>query len=204
MKYAGGTFDIMARANPLFMKGLPWPTRLHYASTFWSYLSVFWMPILLLSPAISLLTGWSPVQAYSLEFFQHLVPFLVAHEVAVLFASKGHDINLGRSMNIGLLPMHIRAAWNVIRGRKPTFVPTPKIPLGRDGQSHLLPHFVVLALFSIAALVGVTQHQRAIDGYSTAFLATNLLWLSWNFSMVWRTARILFWTDPSLSIQSRG
>ena len=204
MKYAGGTFDIMARANPLFMKGLPWPTRLHYASTFWSYLSVFWMPILLLSPAISLLTGWSPVQAYSLEFFQHLVPFLVAHEVAVLFASKGHDINLGRSMNIGLLPMHIRAAWNVIRGRKPTFVPTPKIPLGRDGQSHLLPHFVVLALFSIAALVGVTQHQRAIDGYSTAFLATNLLWLSWNFSMVWRTARILFWTDPSLPIQSRG
>lgn len=204
MKYAGGTFDIMARANPMLMKGMPWQTKLHYLSTFWSYLSVLWLPILLLSPAVSLLTGWSPVKAYSLEFFQHLVPFLVAHEVAVLFASKGYDVNLGRSMSIGLLPMHLKAAWNVLRGRKPTFVPTPKIPLGKDGQNHLIPHLAVLAIFCFAAGVGITQHQRDIDGYSTAFIATNLLWLLWNTTMVWRTARILFWNDPAIVSNTTG
>jgi len=204
MKYAGGTFDIMLNANPVLMKGIPWRTKLHYLSTFWSYLSVFWLPVLLLSPAMSLLTGWSPIKAYSLEFFQHLVPFLVAHEVAVLFASKGHNINLGRSMNIGLLPIHLRAAWNVIRGRKPTFVPTPKIPLGKEGQNHLLPHYLLLILFAAAAIVGIWQFQQNTTGYSTAFLATNLLWLLWNTTMIWRTARILFWNEPSPQMPQTG
>lgn len=193
MKYAGGTYDIMARANPIFMKNVNWRTKLHYLSTFWSYLSVFWIPILLLSPAISLLTGWSPVQAYSLQFFLHLVPFLVFHEIAVMITSKGHDVNLGRSMMVGLLPMHFKAGWNVIRGRKPTFVPTPKIPVGNDGQSHLLPHFMLLFFFAFSACIGLFQHQNSVDGYSTAFLTTNLLWLSWNFAIVWRTAKILLW-----------
>lgn len=197
MKYAGGTYDIMTRANPLWMRGVPWRTKLHYASTFWSYLSVLWVPILLLSPAVSLLTGWSPVKAYSLEFFQHLVPFLIAHEIAVMCASKGRDINLGRSMMIGLLPMHLKAGWNILRGRKPNFIPTPKIPAAKEGAHLLYPHLSLLVVFGIAAVFGLIQSQRNIEGYSTAFVATNLLWLAWNTSLVWRTARIFFWKDRS-------
>lgn len=197
MKYAGGTFDIMRSANPVFMRGMPWKARLHYLSTFWSYISVLWLPILLLSPAISLLTGWSPVKAYSLEFFRHLLPFLIIHEIAVSLASKGHDINLGRSMNIGLLPMHLKAGWNVLRGRKPTFVPTPKIPLRDDGAHLLIPHIATLVLFAVAALIGIYQHNNEVDGYSTAFVTTNMLWLLWNTSILLRTVKILFWRDPS-------
>ena len=195
MKYAGGTFDIIVSANPVFMRGMPWKARLHYLSTFWSYVSVLWLPVLLLSPAISLLTGWSPVKAYSLEFFRHLLPFLIVHEIAVSVASKGHDINLGRSMNIGLLPMHLKAGWNVLRGRKPTFVPTPKIPLNDDGAYLLLPHLALLLVFAVAAGTGIYQHTQNVDGFSTAFVTTNLLWLIWNTAILLRTVKILFWRE---------
>ncbi len=47
LKYAGGTLDIMLRDNPLFRWGMPWRIKLHYAATFWSYLSVLWAPLML-------------------------------------------------------------------------------------------------------------------------------------------------------------
>lgn len=197
MKYAGGTYDIFRCSNPLLMRSIPWSVRLHYLSTFWSYLSVLWLPVLLLSPAVSLLTGWSPVNAYSLEFFQHLLPFLLAHELAVSIAAKGHDINLGRSMNIGLVPLHIKAAWNVICGRKPTFLPTPKIPLQNTGGHLLMPHVVTLCFFVVAAVVGTYRLFTNDPNFSTAFVATNMLWLCWNVAVLWRTLRILFWRDRS-------
>ena len=204
MKYAGGTFDIMCRFNPLLMKGVPTAIKLHYASTFWSYISILWLPILLFAPAISLITGWSPVRAYSLEFFQHLVPFLIAHEVAVLQTSKGYNVNLGRTMNIGLMPLHMKAAWNILRGRKPNFVPTPKIPIGRSGVHHLYPQFAILAVLAVAAIIGMHNLSTGAAGFTTAFVATNFLWLLWNFSIVWRTAKIAFWRDRSFHLTRRS
>ncbi|NRB04369.1 MAG: glycosyltransferase [Rhodobacteraceae bacterium] len=44
LKYAGGTFDIMLRHNPLFSSGLNWRTKLHYAATFYSYLTFLIFP----------------------------------------------------------------------------------------------------------------------------------------------------------------
>ncbi|MEM6618774.1 MAG: cellulose synthase catalytic subunit, partial [Pseudomonadota bacterium] len=77
LKYAGGTFDIMIHANPIWRRGMPWRTKLHYAATFWSYLACLWAPIMLVAPVLSLMTGMAPVHAYSLEFFAHFLPAIL-------------------------------------------------------------------------------------------------------------------------------
>ena len=127
-KYSGGTFDIMLRANPVFEKGMPWRVKLHYLATFWSYAAVFWFPILLLAPAFSLMTGHAPIDAYTLTFFAHLLPVLICNELALAVGTKGYDTYSGRCLAMGTLQIQLKALFQVARGRRPRFKPTPKRP----------------------------------------------------------------------------
>ena len=64
-KYAGGSLDILFNDNPLFRKGLSFPQKVMYATTFYSYLAPLWNVIFLVAPIIYLFSGVSPVSAYS-------------------------------------------------------------------------------------------------------------------------------------------
>lgn len=68
LKYAGGTIDLMLHANPLWNRHMPWRAKLHYAATFWSYLSSIALLVLLFAPIVTLFTGLTPVSAYSTPF----------------------------------------------------------------------------------------------------------------------------------------
>ena len=121
LKYAGGTFDIMMRGSPLIKTGMPWRTKLHYAATFWSYLSIVWLPIMLFAPALSMVTGWAPVKAYSYDFFAHIIPVLVIGELALITSCKGYNINFGRAMMVGSLPIQVRAFFQVLAAERTVF-----------------------------------------------------------------------------------
>ncbi len=193
LKYAGGTFDIALRDNPLFRRGLTWRCKLHYGATFWSYLSLFWAPILLLAPVVSLLTGVAPVRAYSIEFFRHFLPAVLASELAILVACKGHALGGGRALGIAALPIHVRALYCCLRGRKPSFAPTPKLPVGGGGFRHVMPHAALLAAMAGAALWGIWQTQSGAEGHSVSLLWLNLFWLGVNMLLVGRICAAAFW-----------
>lgn len=189
LKYAGGTFDIMLRDNPLVRRGMSWRTKLHYASTFWSYLTALWMPVLLMAPAFSLVTGMAPVKAYSADFFLHFLPMILLGEMAMLATSKGHSIGTGRMLAIATLHIQLRALWLVLRGRRPTFTPTPKTPLIGGALRCILPNIVVLVVLVMSGLIGVVLTLTGAPDHSTSLLMVNLFWLSWNIFLV---ARITF------------
>lgn len=88
-KYAGGSLDILVNDNPLFRRGLTFSQRMMYATTFFSYLAPIWNLIFLLAPIVYLFSGISPVSAYSADFFWHLIPFLVALELAMMVGTWG-------------------------------------------------------------------------------------------------------------------
>ncbi len=188
LKYAGGTFDIMLNANPIWRRGMPWATKLHYLATFWSYLGALWLPVLFLAPVISLVTGLAPVKTYSLEFFMHLLPLLVINELAMNIGCKGHDIHAGRMLSLGTLAIQWRALGQVLRGEKPHFPPTPKTPVLSGSLRHALPNLGLLALMAGAALWGMVQYQRGTEGYDLAFLVVNLFWMGWGALAVLRVA----------------
>lgn len=196
LKYAGGTFDIMLRDNPIFKKGMPWRIKLHYGATFWSYLSALWAPVLLLAPALSLLTGISPVKSYSMEFFRHFLPMIFLGEIAMLAACKGHAISSGRVLSIATLPIQFRALWCVLRGQKPQFPPTPKNPIAGGGFHVVWPNIVLLLLMCVAGVVGVRQTLIGAPGFSVSLLWVNLFWLGWNMLLVGRILPAAFWRPP--------
>lgn len=197
LKYAGGTFDIMLNANPIFRSGMPATKKLHYAATFWSYLSIIWLSILFLAPVISLLTGVAPVESYSLEFFIHLLPMLLMSEVAMMIGCKGYDTTRGRMMLIGCLPLQWKALWLVLSGKKPRFPPTPKVPGFSAASRRLIPSFVMLGVVVAAMMFGVISTWLGLNGTSFSNLSVNLFWSGWNGLAVWMVVRLIWWSPQS-------
>ncbi len=197
LKYAGGTFDIMLKDNPVFKKGMPWRIKLHYCATFSSYLSVLWVPIMMLAPIVSILTGWAPVKAYSIEFFMHILPVLFVSELAMVVGCKGHNINIGRIMAIGGLPITLRALWLIVRGQKPKFPTTPKTPVFSEARfNRVMPNVMLLGLMAVSCGYGVWAYTAHLDGYSLPFLVVNFFWIAWNAWGHLRVVAIAAWRPP--------
>lgn len=180
LKYAGGTFDIMLRTGLIWRRGLPWQTRLHYMATFWSYLSILWIPVLFLAPMISLATGLAPVQAYSIEFFVHLLPVLLMNELAMTVGCKGHDIHAGRLLSLATLNIQMRAFLQVLKGKRPQFPPTPKNPAITGDIRYALPAVGVLAAMSAVGMYGIWAHLDGSPDHSASLIVVNLFWMSLN------------------------
>ena len=176
-----------------------WRIRLHYAATFWSYLSVLWIPVLLLAPVFSLLTGIAPVAAYSAEFFLHILPILITNELALILACKGHDIHSGRILSLGLLPLRYQALGQVLRGRRVAFPPTPKTPARLQGLRHALPNLLLLGVMAAAGLWGVAGYMTGQSGQTAPFLVVNLFWLMLNANAVNRAVLAALWQPPEMA-----
>lgn len=194
LKYAGGTLDIILNANPIFRKGMPWKTKLHYAATFWSYLSVLWMPLLLMAPVFSLFTGIAPVEAYSFEFFAHLLPLLLINELAMAVGCKGYDKSAGTMMWLSTLPIQIRAFSQVVLGRRPKFPPTPKTPVIGASLRQVFPNVVALGIMAAAATYGIAAHLLRSADHTRGFLLVNLFWLAWNALGIGRIVMAVAWS----------
>lgn len=193
LKYAGGTYDIMLHSDLIWRRGLPWRTRLHYMATFWSYLAVLWMPILFLAPMISLLTGLAPVDAYSIEFFLHLLPVLLVNELAMSLGCKGHDIHAGRILSLATLNIQLRAFAQVLRGQKPHFPPTPKNPVASGNLRHAMPALATLAVMAGVATYGIWAHYAGSPSHSLSLVVVNCFWLGLNAQAFARVALAAFW-----------
>lgn len=203
LKYAGGTLDLMFRANPLTNVHMPWRIRLHYAATFWSYLNAVALIILLAAPVYTLSTGYAPVEAYSLTFFLHLLPLLLANEAALAVASKGQDANQGRILSLATLPIVARAFWLAARGKKVRFRPTPKTPVFRGAVRFVLPNIFVLAVMILALAYGLVQHALGSEAHSASLLIVNAFWLTWCGLAIARPVAAAFWR-PHEEVQYTG
>lgn len=196
LKYAGGTFDILLHANPIWRRGMPWQTKLHYMATFWSYLSLIWVLVLLLAPAVSLIFGIAPVDSYSLQFFLHILPVLFMNELAMSLGCKGYNIHTGRILSLGTLSIQARAMVQAVQGRKPLFPPTPKTPMVAQSLKYAVPNLILLAIMLGAALWGVVAMKLGSRDHTLSLVMVNLFWLGWNSIAVLRVVSASFWRPP--------
>lgn len=180
LKYSGGSLDIIFNRFPLILNGMPWKMKLHYFATFSSYLTVVPLCVLLLCPVFTLFTGIAPVASYSFEFFLHLLPFLLALELALVVGMKGHDVHASRIGNLSNVPFVLLAMAKVLRGQKIGFKPTPKTLKDEQKLRFLWPHFAVISVFATAAAFGVWAHMNGSRDHTLSLLVVNLFWLTWN------------------------
>ncbi len=191
-KYAGGTLDIAIHDNPILKKGLSIPQKIMYGTTIWSYFGCLWNVIFLSAPIIYLFTGIAPVAAYSMDFFKHIIPFLLMNELSFMIGTWGVPDWAGKSSYLALFPVNLRALWTVLKGEQIKFPVTPKVRQEGKYFRLVIPQFMVIVL-TVAGLIfaGIKIYL----GYETnvsGFVA-NLFWGIHNILAMSGIVRAAFW-----------
>ncbi|MCF2869861.1 cellulose synthase catalytic subunit [Octadecabacter sp. G9-8] len=175
-KYAGGSLDILVNDNPLFRRGLTFPQRVMYATTFYSYLAPIWNMIFLIAPIIYLFTGISPVSAYSADFFWHLIPFLVTLELAMMAGTWGVSGFAAKASYLSFFPLGMRAIWSVVRGQTISFKVTPKVRQSGNFLGLVRPQIAVVVATGLAAIWAMFGFGFGITSHSATGVISNVLW----------------------------
>lgn len=175
-KYAGGSLDILVNDNPLFRRGLTFAQRMMYGMTFFSYLAPIWNLVFLFAPVVYLLSGISPVSAYSTEFFWHLIPFLVALELAMMVGTWGISGYDAKASYLSFFPLGLRAIFTVAKGEKISFPVTPKVRQSGNFLTLVRPQIAVVVLTAIGAIWATGALIIGGTSHSTGGVVANILW----------------------------
>lgn len=203
-KYAGGTLDIAKNDNPVFRKGMSLPQRLMYATTIWSYIGGIWNAIFLTAPLIYLFFAISPVQSYSLEFYVHILPFLLLTEIAFMLGGWGLAGYPSKASYLAFFPTNLRALWTVIKGEKISFPVTPK---DRQEGSFLhlaIPQTLIIVLTVIGIIFAWSQYQLEHPSYDINGVLLNTFWGINNILALSSILFAAFWQpdeEPEMDIE---
>ncbi len=200
-KYAGGTLDILRTDNPLFRSGLTFWQKVMYAVTFYSYLSPLWNIVFIVWPIIFLFTALVPVSTYSMDFFLHIVPFLLLNELAQLCGLWGAKTMAGRRWYMAMFPLNLRALWTVARGRTISFPVTPK-DRTQGRFLHLVRWQIVLVALTLGGMTWAwSLHLAGLGNYSLGGLIANTVWGGNNVLSLLPIIRAAIWVpDPEFDI----
>jgi cellulose synthase (UDP-forming) len=181
LRWAQGTVQVMLRENPFVQKGLSIGQKLMYWSTMYSYLAGFAAVAYIAAPAVYLILGIMPVQAYSVDFFGRLIPFLVLNQLMFIVISRGTPTWRGQQYSLALFPVWIRACTtafrNVYFGRPLGFAVTPKTrqDVGATPWHLVRWQLGAMAVLVVASVIGVVQLYRG--AISVLGVGVNLFWV---------------------------
>ncbi|OBF09715.1 glycosyltransferase family 2 protein [Mycobacterium sp. ACS4331] len=181
LRWAQGTIQVMLKENPLVQKGLSVGQRLMYWATMWSYLAGFAALAYIAAPAVYLIFGIMPVQAYSWDFFGRLIPFLLLNQLMFIIISRGTPTWRGQQYSLALFPVWIRACVTAFRNvyfdRPLGFAVTPKT----RQESGAIPWHLVrwqlaaIAMLAVASVIGIVQLY--FGAISVLGVGVNLFWV---------------------------
>lgn len=180
LRWAQGTMQVFLRDNPLLQRGLTVGQRLMYFSTMWNYLSGFAAVVYIAAPIIFLCLGVMPVDAFGIDFFVRLIPFLIVNQVLFFVAARGRRTWRGQQYSVALFPIWIKActtaAGNVIFGRDLGFAVTPKTRQGGGPPWSLIrPQLVAIAALLVAAITGLVRMFTGVG--APAGTLVNIAWV---------------------------
>jgi hypothetical protein len=191
-RWAQGTLQVLTKDNPLFKAGLSFMQRLQYFTTMFSYFYGFAALIYLISPIVPLMTGITPVNAYSQNFFIRLLPYLVLNQLLFAYATRGLSTIRGQHYQLALFPVWIGAFIKVLLGEELSFEVTPKTRQQGINLRIIKPQLLIICFTLTAIGVGTATLSTgtATDPIS---IVVNMIWAFYN---LWMLSSILlgaFW-----------
>jgi cellulose synthase (UDP-forming) len=197
LRWAQGTIQVMFRENPLFFPGLKPMQRVMYFATMWSYLSGFFALVYLTAPILYLFFGWTPVMAFSDEFFWRLIPFLIINQILFILVAWGLPTWRGQQYSLALFPIWIKAVTSAIGsvyfGRKLGFVVTPKTRQSGVSLQLVRYQLIFVGLLSVAILVGIGRLVFDDDAARIP-IAVNMAWALYDILALSVVFTALFYT----------
>ena len=187
LRWAQGTMQVFLRENPLLQRGLNAAQRLMYFATMWSYLSGFAAVIYLVAPIMFLCFGVMPVDAFSVDFFARLVPFLVVNQILFFVAARGRKTWRGQQYSVALFPVWIKAcvtaAGNVLFGRSLGFAVTPKTRQDGGPPWYLIrPQLIAIGALVLAGVIGLVRMFTGVG--APAGTLVNVAWVVYDLVLL--------------------
>jgi cellulose synthase (UDP-forming) len=197
LRWAQGTMQVFFRENPLVQKGLSFGQRLMYFSTMWSYLSGFAAIVYIGAPVLCLAFGVIPVQAYSVDFFARLIPFLVLNQLLFWVVAAGRPTWRGQQYSLALFPIWIESVTsafdNVFRGKPLGFRVTPKVRDDTDAKPRwdlVKPQLIAMgALVAALVAIGIRYLTGQAEGIAPLVNSAWVVFDLFIFSIVIRAVR---------------
>lgn len=200
LRWAQGTIQVFLRENPLAIPGLRIGQRLSYLATMWSYLSGFPTVVYLLVPVLFLTLGWTPVTAWSGDFFVHFVPYFLANQLLFLSVSFGLKTWRGRQYSVALFPVWIEATISAVRnvwfGRDLSFLVTAKERKAGPVLGPVRLQLIAIALLALAAAIGVARLALGLADDAVP-LVVNVVWALYDIAILGVLLRALAYRAES-------
>lgn len=181
LRWAQGNIQVMLQDNPFRMKGLTFGQRIMYLTTVWTYLSGFFTVIYILAPVTYLLFGWMPVNAYSNEFFGHLIPYLLINQLFFQVIGFGMRKWRGAQYSLALFPLWIVAVISAVRsvyfGGNLSFVVTSKTRQATASLRLIRVQLAFMILLVVACVWGLLRVMTGnADAEEARAIIINVLW----------------------------
>ena len=187
LRWAQGTLQVLFRENPLTKRGLSLMQRLTYFATMWSYLYGLVALVYLLAPIVYLFFGWVPLRSYSVDFFLHLLPYLVVNQILFLIVGWGLPTWRGQQYSLALFPLWITALTsvigNVVFGRTLGFVVTPKTRQAGASLGLVRWQVVAVVLLGSAVVYGLARLLLGLAEDPFAVLV-NIFWACYDLLLL--------------------
>jgi cellulose synthase (UDP-forming) len=168
-----------------------------YLTTFWSYLGCLWNVVFLTAPIVYLFTGVAPVASYSMPFYLHFLPFIVATELAFMVGTWGVAGWDGKASYLSFFSINLRALWTVLRGEKIKFHVTPKTRQEGNFLHLVIPQLAIIVLTLVGLVYAACRAYVLGAQDELPSLIVNLFWgLNNVFSML-PLVRSALWTPEA-------
>lgn len=180
-RWGVGNWQILWKANPLFIRGLTLAQRLNYLSSMIYPLEGFQKIIFYATPPIALFTGVLPMKALDVSYLAHFIPYFIISTFSFNEMARGYGGQLMlEQFSMGKYFTYLKSIWLFFLPKaRSTFKVTPKGEGRTVPFSFIIPQLVVLLASFIAILYGVIQlliGQRSDD----FVIAVNCFWAIYN------------------------
>ena len=111
-----------------------------------------------------------------MEFYIHILPFILLAEIAFMFGSWGLAGYPSKASYLAFFPTNLRALWTVIKGKKISFPVTPKNRQEGTFLHLAVPQTIIILLTIIGIIYAWSQYQLEHPSYEINGVLLNTFW----------------------------
>lgn len=170
-RWARGSLEVVFRFNPFFRKGLTMSQRIQYLSSASFYLSGIVVFLNAIMPLIYFYSGLEPLSISTMTLALIFLPYIFIVLYTIQLTSNFSYTFRALSFSLSSFPIHIKAVWQILTGKKSGFVVTSKKKVSGNHGYLVTPHLVYIALAVFGVIVGFLR-----EGFSPSII-TNATWV---------------------------
>jgi cellulose synthase (UDP-forming) len=169
-RWARGSLEVVFNYNPLFRRGLTFSQKVQYLSSASFYLSGVIVFINAVLPLLYFYAGIEPLAIGTMTLALIFIPYILVVLYTIQLTSNFSYTFRALSFSLSSFPIHIKAIWQIIIGKKSGFVVTSKKAVSGNHGHLVTPHLVYIGLVVFGILVAYLR-----EGFTPSVLS-NVAW----------------------------